>query len=531
MKIRNQVFLLSAGIVTSALISTSFASNAYAASSHHKKPTVLQAGTPPEAGEAMTADEFENAVKAAQARGARSTANVDVSLESALSDSFRNLRNEIIGGPKVVDGKETGDKFAGISTPAQLHDLLKRLNNDAYYNSLSPDAQFAAAQMAPFISMHALFNRAQPLIEPSPFSHLETVTALRAMATSVMVYLPTKQWEAGMQYMVLPATDMGGDIASENALHDYLEKELIPNLAKMTTRLKALSFASKPVYFDNKVFYGSAEFTSQQDRYVRISEPERLLALASGYSAMANLESLNAYNLNGLFKAVDSIAKNTGFASMLGYSPERTTSQKRFSIIRNINASEGLFNLRPGGGVWMDAAYVNLTNAVASGIIAWKELRARTNDNSSMNSEANAYGIVLDPRAVMGADRVLTFSASNMSYTVTGKANERIRSAVVSSEGRQVSLYNFYHHPPDSLVNLMPNKFDTSAYNQTMQINGKSRAWHNYLAGRPTGWPIQEYQKIFPDVRTSDDIPFTARVLSQSWGGWMLGIPLSTVIL
>lgn len=517
--------------MTAALISSSLMSVAQAAPAPHKKPTVTQAGTPPDSGAPMTSEEFDKAVKDAQTRGARGTANVDVGLESALSDSFRNLRNEIIGGSKFADGKETGEKFAGITTPAQLHDLLKRLNDDAYYNNLSPDAQYAAAQMAPFIAMRAIFNRAMPLIEPSPFSHLESVTALRAMAAGVMVYLPTKQWEAGIQYMVVPANDMGADIPNENALHNYLEKELIQVIATMAKRLEKLNFAAKPIYFDNKVFYGTADFTNQQDRYVRIGEPERRVALANAYATLSNLESLNAYNLNGFFKAVDSLAKNAGLASVMGFNPDRTTSKKRFAIIRGINQSEGLFNLRPGGNAWMMAAYTSLTKSVANGIIAWKELRARANDSGSMNSESNAYGVAMDPRAVMGADRLLTIAAANLSYTVTGKGKEPLRSAVVSSEGRQISLYNFFSNPPNSLVDLMPNKFDESPYTQTAQINGKNRPYHNYLAGRPVGWPIQEYQKIFPDVKTSADIPFTARVLSQSWGGWVLGIPMSAVLL
>jgi len=520
-------------LVTVALIAGSLMSSAHAAPSpnKNKKPVMTEAGTPPDAGTPMTYEEFEKAVKDAQTRGARGTANVDVALESALSDSFRNLRNEIIGGPKFADGKETGEKFPGITTPTQLHDLLKRLNDDNYYNKLSPDAQFAAAQMTPFIAMRAIFNRAMRLIEPSPFSHLQSVTALRAMATGVMVYLPTKQWEAGIQYMVVPSDDMGKDIADENALHRYFEEELVQVLAKMATRLEQLNFASKPIYFDNKVFYGTAEFTNQQDRYVRLGEPERRLALANAYATLSNLESLNAYNLNGFFKAVDALAKNAGLASALGFNPDRTTSKKRFSIIRGINNSDGLFNLRPGGNVWMVNAYTNFTKSVTNGILAWKELRARANDSSSVNSASNAYGVALDPRAVLGADRVLAITSSNLGYIVTGKGKERLGSAVVNSEGRQISLYNFFGNPPKSLIDLMPDKFDETPYNQTAQINGKARTWHNYLAGRPVGWPVQEYQKIFPEVRTSADIPFTARVLSQSWGGWVLGIPMSSVLL
>jgi hypothetical protein len=493
-------------------------------------PPALPAGEVPETVAPFSKNEFDKLVKEAKARGSRGTAAVDTKLELALSDSFRNIRNEIIGGPKIADGKETSEMMAGIKTPEQLHDLLKRLNDDQYYESLSPDAKFAAAQMAPFIAAQGLFNRSMELVDGSPLTHMAVVNMLRGISAGVMVYLPTDQWEAGIKYMVLPAGNLPL-IANENDVHRYIETELIPVLAKMVKRLNGLNFSSKPVYFDNKVFYGTANFADETNRYIRVGEPERHLALASGFASISGLESLNAYSLRGAFKTIDALATNTGFASALGFRPEQTTVKKRTAIVRQMNASYGLFNLRPNGKSWMQASYDNLNLAVTHGIIAWNELKARTNDTGSFGGNANSYGVALDPRSFLGAERILNAASANLTYLLSDGNDGKMQSAVVNSEGRKITLKNFFYNPPNSLMDLLPNGFDESPYNMTAKVNGKSRVWHNYLSGRPTAWPLAEYQKIFPEVKNNNDIPFTARVLSQSWGGQIVGLPLAGLVL
>lgn len=108
----------SVGVIAMLVSTTAFASV-------KKHPA---AGTPPPLAPAITAATFEKQVQEAKNRGSRKTAAVDAQLESALSDSFRNLRNEIIGGPKVVDGKETAVMMPAMKSPEQLHALLKRLS-------------------------------------------------------------------------------------------------------------------------------------------------------------------------------------------------------------------------------------------------------------------------------------------------------------------------------------------------------------------------------------------------------------------
>ena len=68
-----------------------------------------------------------------------------------------------------------------------------------------------------------------------------------------------------------------------------------------------------------------------------MGEPERLLSLAGVYHSISSLESLNAYNLNGLFAVLDQYGKKFGLGSVFRYDPAVTTDETRFKILRSQN--------------------------------------------------------------------------------------------------------------------------------------------------------------------------------------------------
>ena len=504
----------------------SITSNVAMASTPTFKTT--KAGPAPALSPEITAEQFDKAMDEAKSRGKRTVAAADKITDQALSESFKNLRSRVIGGAGTdASGKAT--TFAGAQTPDDLQAILKDINDDSFYAKLSPDAQFAAAQMAPLIAFHGFFNRAIEWIEPTPIAHMGTVAVLRSLGSGVMVYFPTAQWKAGIEYLTVPSDDMGPIIRNENDMHAFLEKDLIPAVVKMKDRLEALNFIQKPVYFDNKIFYGTANFFSDRDQYLRIGEAEKRAVLANVYYALSGLESVDAYNLNGLFKAVDTISKNYGFNSFLTFNPDASTAQKRFKVLKDANSSVGFLNLRDGGKTWMHASYNSLTFAVINNALSFHELREHLNDTET-------YGNVMDPRSFVGGSRMIGNGLTNLRYIVTGKGKTaKVQSGVISTEGRVVSLENFFNNPPTSIVDLMPNGFDESPYNMTanVTVDGKktSRTFHNFLSGRPNAWPLAEYQKVFPELKNSDDVPETARMMSQSWGGWLLGVPMSALVL
>ncbi|MBS1964148.1 MAG: hypothetical protein JST04_18190 [Bdellovibrionales bacterium] len=504
------------------------------------------AGPAPEVMPPPSAEEYQAAIAAAEERGGRKVATTESRNETTnFSDSFIALRKRV---------------FAA-KTPEDLHSILRDLDNDAFYNTLGDDAKFAAAQMAPLIAFNGFFNRAIDWIEPTPITRLGAVATLRAVGAGVMTYLPTDQWKAGMKYLTVPNTGTGKPITNELEFHDFLNNEVRPKLGKARDRLHALNFANKTVYFDAKIFYADADFFSDQDRFIRMGEAERHAALSNVHYALSSLCSLNAYNLNGLFSAIDTLSKKFGYGSAFRYNPEVTTDRVRFDVLRAQNNRTGLFDLREGGQGWMNSAYADLKWAVAEASYSWAELRRRQNDEST-------FGNLLDPRGTTPIARMMTTGLHNLSYVTTvdktysntakdGSKVDGVTSAVVSNESAKIDLASFYHSAPKSLVDLFPLKdgFDTAPYNRTMTVeivdkDGKSvlnakgektwskpKPYHDFTAGRAIKWDVKKYETLFPELKGLSEkdaqkrIPQIARVLSQSWGGWLVGMPMASLIL
>ncbi len=62
-------------------------------------------------------------------------------------------------------------------------------------------------------------------------------------------------------------------------------------------------------------------------------------------------------------------------------------------------------------------------------------------------------------------------------------------------------------------------------------IAGETVEFRNYHRGAAKSWSIPVYQTYFPDVSSNDDLKLANRVLSQTWGGWVLGGPLAGFML
>lgn len=531
LKINNsprRIALTAVSIALSGVIVATPISSVSAAPKKPAKPAAIRIVPPtapaPAIEPLITQEAFDSEKSDAEQRGGRNLANADIMNDGVLSESFLNLRSRIIGGPVYENGKASTHSYAGIKTADDLYQFLSWINDDSNYNKLSDDAKFAAAQMTPLLAFQGFYNRAMKLVESEPIAHSMVVTTLRTFASGVIVYFPTEQWTAGLKYLVMPSSTMGGDITTEIDFHRFLERELVPAVIKMKNRLEALNFKKQNIYFDNQVMYGTASFFSDRDRYIRIGEAERRATLSGVYYVLSGLESLNAYNLNGIFESIEKIGKNYGW-NALSYDPGKSTSKKRFEILREISEKRGLFELRPGGEGWMKASFSSLQYAVANTAWSWAEIKGRSKEKDSGNS-------LFDPRAFMSFSRMIGAGINNMEYIVgTNKGESSVRSAVVSLDSTPVNLSAFFNDPPKNLTKLMPTQFDESPYVNYAQINGKKREWHNFLNGRPTGWDLREFQKCFPNVKSSNDVTRVARIMAQSWGGWLLGIPMSALVL
>jgi hypothetical protein len=477
----------------------------------------MGAQTPP------NASEVSKNLEEAEARGNRTVAAAEFS-DSSLSESFKS---------------EIRKRANAATTPDKLIELLNFVNDDAKYAKLAPDAQFAAAQLAPMIVFNGIVNRMYELVEPNKIVHMSVVSSLRSLGAGVMAYSSTpKESAAVLQFLTVPRDSMKAPIDTEEKFHAFLETELAPALEKAKNRIYVMNFKTAPVYFDTQLFTGSENYSNDQDRYIRMGEAERQAAVANLFYSISSIQSLTAYNLSGLFGALDEMSTKFGLNTVL-YRPENTMDHARFDILRRWNKKSGLFNLRPGGQKWMNDAYQNLENSVAASTFAWAEVRNHLNDNSMV-------GNLIDSRSASPITRMMQTGLNHLSYIAfqddqytaidrtTKKHIGGLMNAVVAGDVLKVNLANFYHAAPANLTELFPTEFNKSPYVVTGSYKGKSRTYRDFLAGRATAWDVTEYNKLFGDKDhkiESKDIPTIGRELSQTWGGWFIGVPLNSLIL
>ena len=120
--------------------------------------------------------------------------------------------------------------------------------------------------------------------------------------------------------------------------------------------------------------------------------------------------------------------------------------------------------------------------------------------------------------------RQIDESVNNIENLIQDK---EVVSAVVNGEAVDVRFSQFFLNPPKDLKAFMPTEFNKES-NYKKNAYGTYR---NYRAGSPVGWNLEAYRRYFPDVKSNEDIKRAARILGQSWGGALVGAPLTSFIM
>jgi hypothetical protein len=465
-------------------------------------------------GSFMSEAQYQAAQKEAKAdTKTRQIAEADkVNDAYALSDEMKNLRSQIIGGSHWKNNEvEKGGELAGIQKAEDLTRLIADLDKN-YSKLTQTDAKFVAAQLIALKPFRSIIYRCRRLIDSAKISKSVIITMIRGAAVGTDIFFPTEQWQAGFSYLTEPSANMGADINTEIDFHNYMTKELYPSLYTLIERVNGMKF-SKPVYFDNKMLYSQANFVSDDDRYAILTETERQLYLSGLLFNMSGLMSASSYSWEGLFQAADSIARIYGFDS-ISFDIEGATAKDRFTRVKRYPQ---LFTLRQGGAGWMKSSYKWFIEGVRTAKLAWLRLKDDQNNNRGVNN-------LIDPRGLMPFVRQIDESVNNIENLIQDK---EVVSAVVNGEAVDVRFSQFFLNPPKDLKAFMPTEFNKES-NYKKNAYGTYR---NYRAGSPVGWNLEAYRRYFPDVKSNEDIKRAARILGQSWGGALVGAPLTSFIM
>lgn len=501
-----------------------------------------------------TKKQFKKKVKKLK-RIQRKIAKSDNRTESLLSPQAREIRNHIIGGEvSGPDGKKVTE--TGINTAAKLDEKLKSIRANLQSGEYtSDDAKLLAAQLNVLGTLQGFAYRSRNIFETrsgkARFAQTFAVTALRATIAGIDTYLPTQEWSAGFDYFVKPyykgndRRPMRGctsdttwlnqpcDIRNGNDYQTWLRLELLPTLEKLSETIHEIANKSNPVvYFDNKILYGTANFTHSRDRFVRLGQPELYLMLSGTQAMMSSIYGINAYSFEGLFESIDSVAKVYGFNAT--FRSEIAMAKHRFNAIRR---HKNLFKLKsedPNHKTYLDNSYKSLKASLQNSYYAWTLLRA---NNSNMQEN------LIDPRAVVPFNRILNTGFNNV-FGIVGVdsqngleiASGEVISAVVAGEKVTVKLKNFFTNPPSSLQNFMPLPSGFKGKSPASQRKGYGEGRdvlqvRDYREGNPQKWNTEAYKPYFGTVESNDDIKRISRVLAQSWGGFLLGLPMAMVMM
>lgn len=501
---------------------------------------------------AYTQEQFEAFTKKVKLASKRSVAQTDsIDENTALSKQYMNIRNSIIGGP-IYDIK-TGSKSKtapGIKTPEDVQTLLEDLNTKFKAGAFTePDAKLLAAQLLMARPFRGFISRSRNIFEtPSGnarMAHTTAVTTLRAMAAGLDTYVPNDdQWKAGFLYSVQPFftpwDDSKSDICRTDAkwnetcsisngtrFQAWLRKEVLPRVMDLNNVLASLDLSSKPIYVDNKIFFGKADFASSKDRFLRLGEAERLLLLSGTQAMLSSLYGIQAFKLDGLFESMDTVAKVYGFQTV--FRTDYATAKDRFAAIRqHTNLFKFKENMRPVALTYLNQSYESLKTSMQNAHLAWRYLDSRESDRGQRDN-------LIDPRLVAPFQRILSTGFSNAMGIVGINSNYQevaqgeVVSALYNGEVVKVNLKQFFVNPPSSLQDFMPTEFEGG--NTMIPVAKYNDQYRNYWRGNPKAWNYQVYSRYFPEATSADGVKRTARVMAQSWGGFILGLPLALVVM
>ncbi len=499
---------------------------------------------PPKFDGGYTTETYKAALKSAGEVANRKIANTENTDEAtALSEHARNIRNSLIGGSIYVDGNKK-NTAKGAKTGDEINSLLVQLEEDFKADKFKEtDAKFLAATLLMMRPYRGFIHRARNIFDTNEgnatLARANAVTALRFAASGISVYLPTPQWEAGFAYSVEPtyseesAECKGGkwsencDIHNGPAFQSWLHLELLPRLNTLHKVLRESSFR-EPIYWDNQILYGQANFTSTKDRLIRLGEAERYLMLSATQAAISGVYGNIAYSMDGLFESFDEVAKIYGFQAQ--FSSDIALPSARFNAIRK---SKNLFKFKKDGKFvarHLTASYNALKASLQNSHLAWVTLN---------NGGAVGQDTLIDPRLVAPFNRLIntgfqnTFGIVGIQPSGQEVGQGDVLSAVVNGEKVTVKLKEFFDNPPDSLQDFMPTGFLESGTEKwlTKTVGNEKVKYRNYEYGRPNRWNLRVYKKYFEGIRSDKDVEKTARVLSQSWGAFPLAAPLALMML
>lgn len=205
---------------------------------------------------------YDAYLKDAKERSKRGVAADSFVETEAFSESYLNLRGEIIGGKKFQSKQEvSGQDFPGIGSPENLDVLIekyapvagmkdgrKNFTDNPAFTALDDDAKLIALQLLSVRPFKSFVYRAQKYFGGHSALRASIVQGLRMNAQTINVFLPTDQWKAGFKYVTEPMTGMADSILKDDDLEGFIANELLPAVKYNTEKVSEIVRKRKPMW-------------------------------------------------------------------------------------------------------------------------------------------------------------------------------------------------------------------------------------------------------------------------------------------
>jgi hypothetical protein len=463
-----------------------------------------------------------------------------------ISESFDAARIDKVAVRKLAsrgDDSQFKKDFLNVKTSDQLWDFLGAI--DSKYDSLSIEDKYVAAQLRVLKDLRSFVWRVHPLFEKDTLEYSIILAEVISMANSFKIHLPTAQWQAGYDYITMPAAKGKGAnwrISEVNQLQDFLAQYVYEDLKVSLKRTKDLYAevlrTGQTFEFDAQYLYGSASFQDNLDHYHTIGLPELAYQIGTIHEAMASIAMFNAYDNDDLPHVFNSLARLKEAGGLFGAFPstgkqidsmakfefgytsrEKTRVVNKYSNYLTIRKKDGDKALGKG---WLSTAYTEFQNAVKADEEAWKQLQAR----ASVNDPSSA----INTQKVLASSRAIKARLDNAHALFFTQGFVPLHS-LVTGEIASVDLYDFFNYKDnslDDLKNLLPTAWDNGQRKISVPTEDGPQEYTNYFRGRATAWRTDIYGHYIKAGSMKPDYLYDAlRITDQVWGGSIVEVPLS----
>lgn len=463
-----------------------------------------------------------------------------VSCKNAPNAVSENAANRSIGAPSESRMSEAmrqyRDRFIAMKSADDVdqlfNDVAQQLESGALKDA---DIKLVAAQILPLTKLRGIYWRLAPTVENSGSNTFHSLigTFLMQMATGARLLAPDASlanpspWQAINHYFLYPYQGVGNQFTKISAFQDFSVLEVVPLISKAIQAVEGVHIDPRsPVVWDNQLIFGKGSFgndTDLKDRYVTVYEAERLMLLSMLQLIRHNTLFFAEYDYEEFPELVNKMGMLVGFQQFLFGSANGMAAKDRADVLcpsrdGNKNCTgkfAKLFTRRRTDNGNMTVAYKDLLASADNMAAAWSEIKRR--DQKAYNDFQ-----LLDPQKILPWARINDLSVSNMQALLKGQP---VRSAV-SGRVIRVNYPAFYNNPPSDMKNFIPLTFDSQP--RRFDIGGQKDV-RNYEYGYSLTWDPAIYAPYFPDVKQGTEVPLILKDLAQTWGGWVAGLPLTTM--